>query len=166
MKKLTIVLFAFFLIFESCGSIRRINKNKPYTTNRSYTNLKEGAKMVLDEAYSFLGTPYQYGGVTSSGMDCSGLLLNAYRSVNIQLPRISRDQADFGEEIRLSRVEPGDALFFNTSGSRISHAGIVDRVEDGEVFFIHASSSQGVIVSSLENSYWKKRFVKAVRFLN
>lgn len=167
MKKLTIVLFASFFVFESCGSIRRINKYKPNATyNRSYKNLTEGAKMVLDEAYSFLGTPYKYGGVTSSGMDCSGLLLNAYKTVNIQLPRVSREQADFGKEIRLSRVEPGDALFFNTSGSRISHAGIVDRVENGEVFFIHASSSKGVMVSSLENSYWKKRFVKAVRFLN
>lgn len=81
------------------------------------------------------------------------------------MPRISRDQAKEGKEVRLREVREGDLVFFKTSGSGISHVGIVENVENGVVFFIHSSSSKGVIISSLEETYWNKRFVKAVRVL-
>ena len=81
------------------------------------------------------------------------------------MPRISRDQAKEGKEIRLRDVQEGDLVFFKTSGSSISHVGIVENVKNGEIFFIHASTSKGVIISSLEEIYWNKRFVKATRVL-
>lgn len=165
MKKI-LPLFLTFILFTSCGTIHRVSSKKEtkVTKYNKVTATTGKAKKVLKEAHRFMGTPYKYGGTTRRGMDCSGLLLNAYKAANIDLPRVSRDQAESGRKIRLAKVKPGDALFFKTSGSKINHTGIVDHIVGDEVFFIHASSSRGVMVSSLENSYWKKRFVKAVRY--
>lgn len=163
-----VFVFSFHLV-ESCGVVKTGRRGKKTTTHIK-TNVNNSvnsrSKAVLEKANSFLGTPYRYGGTTSSGMDCSGLLWNSYREINIELPRVSREQAKYGIKIRLQNVQPGDALFFDTSGGDISHAGIVDRIKNGEIFFVHASSSRGVIISSLETEYWKKRFVKAVRFIH
>ncbi|MDG4951525.1 C40 family peptidase [Weeksellaceae bacterium KMM 9724] len=149
----------FVLIFlASCGTVGKKSKVDNSVTGR--------AKTVLQEAHSYMGTPYKYGGVTKRGMDCSGLVLQSYKKVNIDLPRITRDQAKHGMKVKLRNVQPGDLLFFNTSGSKISHVGIVDHIKNGEIFFIHASTSKGVMVSSLENTYWKPRFVKAIRYLH
>lgn len=145
-----------FLLCTSCGVVGK-KKIDNSTSGRT--------QKVLKEAHSFLGTPYKYGGTNKRGMDCSGLVWTAFQEIGIQLPRVSREQAQNGTKIKLSRVQPGDLLFFKTSGLRISHVGIVDEIKKGEIFFIHASSSKGVIISSLENSYWNKRFVKAVRYI-
>lgn len=150
------VFISLFLV--SCGSISKKSKVDNSVTGR--------AKNILKEAHSYMGTPYKYGGVSKSGMDCSGLVLQSFKKANIDLPRITRDQAKHGMKIKLRNVKPGDLLFFNTSGNKITHVGIVDHIKDGEVFFIHASTSRGVMVSSIENVYWSKRFVKAVRYLH
>lgn len=134
-------------------------------TVKTTKNLIKSKNSVVKEAYKYLGTPYKYGGTTKTGMDCSGLVINAYEVAGVNMPRISRDQASVGKEIRLKDVKEGDLIFFNTSGSNISHVGIVEKVQNGEVFFIHSSTSKGVIVSSLQETYWNKRFVKATRVL-
>ena len=157
LKNLFYLIFTVFLLV-SCG-----------TTNKRTTidNSAQGrAKSVLKEAHRYMGTPYKYGGVSKSGMDCSGLVLQSFKSVNIDLPRITRDQAKHGMKIKLRNVVPGDLLFFNTFGNKISHVGIVDHIKNGEIYFIHASTSKGVMLSSLENVYWNKRFVEAVRYLH
>lgn len=154
-----ILLFIFsgaFLI--SCGTSKRSTKVDNSVTGR--------AKVVLSAAHDYLGTPYRYGGDSKRGMDCSGLVLQSFKSINIDMPRVTRDQAANGMNVRIKNVKPGDLLFFRTSGNKISHVGIVDHIKNGEIFFIHASTSQGVIVSSFENVYWNKRFVKAVRYLH
>ncbi len=157
----------------ACNSTKNISyKSSEYnekevrdrTKSKSPKTAKE-ANYVLKEAYKFLGTPYKYGGTTKSGLDCSGLVINAFDAVGYNMPRISRDQAKEGKEIRLRDVQEGDLVFFKTSGSGISHVGIVEKVKNGEIFFIHSSTSKGVIVSSLEETYWHKRFVKATRVL-
>lgn len=153
----------FYLIFTvlllaSCGSSRKVTKIDNSVTGR--------AKIVLKEAHAYMGTPYRYGGDSKKGMDCSGLVLKSYKSINIDLPRMTTGQAEHGMNVKLKNIQPGDLLFFKTSGSKISHVGIVDHIKKGEVFFIHASTSQGVIVTSLENVYWNKRFVKAIRYLH
>ncbi len=118
---------------------------------------------VVESAKTYIGTPYKSGGTNASGMDCSGLVYTSFGHQGKTIPRISRDQANAGKTIPLKSVVSGDLVFFNTNGKGISHVGIVEKVENGEVFFVHASSSKGVMISSLENSYWKPRFVKAVR---
>lgn len=170
--KLYILLIGLFSL-AACNSTKNISyksaeyKNKEIRERgktRSDKVAKE-ASSVLKEAHKFLGTPYKYGGTTKSGLDCSGLVINAFDVAGIKMPRISRDQANEGKEIRLRDVREGDLVFFKTSGSRISHVGIVENVKNGEIFFIHSSTSKGVIVSSLEETYWNKRFVKATRVL-
>lgn len=180
MKKIKyIVLILFLFAIASCSSSRRITyksseykKTEKRDRSRSSNKNKEvkisGSKSVnsvLKEAHKYAGTPYKYGGTTRSGLDCSGLVINAFDAANFKMPRISRDQANVGKEIRLRDVKEGDLVFFTTSGSSINHVGIVDKVIKGEVYFIHSSTSKGVIVSSLEETYWNKRFVKATRVL-
>lgn len=142
-----------FLLFLSCGTQRHSGNKKVHSSSQT-----------VKEARKYLGTPYRYGGESKKGIDCSGLLWNAYRAEGIQLPRVSREQAEYGKKVSLKNAGVGDAIFFKTSGRRINHAGIIDHITAGEIFFIHASSSKGVMVSSLNNSYWKKRFAKVVRY--
>lgn len=165
-----VLLFGVIFI-ASCHSSKNISyKSSEYReienlTKKSTKSKNTNTHSVIKEAYKFLGTPYKYGGTTKSGMDCSGLVINAFQSVGLNMPRISRDQANQGKTIRLRDVREGDLVFFKTSGSTINHVGIVEKVQNGEVFFIHSSTSKGVIVSSMNETYWNKRFVKATRVL-
>ena len=86
---------------------------------------------------------------------------------DIKLTRRSADQAKEGVGINIENVKHGDLLFFATAGGkRVSHVGIVHTItDDGEIKFIHASTSKGVIISSLEEAYWDKAFLFARRVL-
>lgn len=114
------------------------------------------------EAKEFLGIPYRKGGTSTRGFDCSGFARMIYeRLFGIELPHNSIDQfrsSDL-EKIATRDLQPGDLIFFGKK--RINHVGVY--LSDGQ--FIHASSSQGVMVSSLEDRYWKKRFVGSKRHL-
>ncbi len=117
------------------------------------------AYALLDEAKTYLGTPYRYGGTSRRGIDCSAFTQRVFSAHNIHLPRVARSQAKEGTYISKGELQKGDLIFFITRGSYISHVGIVDSVNpDGEVMFIHASSSQGVTISSLNSAYWSRRF--------
>ena len=122
---------------------------------------------ILSEANTYIGTPYRFGGMTRSGIDCSAFVLSVYGSVTgINLPRISSAQAQEGERVEREQLEKGDLLFFQTRGSRISHVGIVQEITpEGEIKFIHASTSKGVTISSLNEKYWGLRFRFAKRIL-
>lgn len=158
-----------FLLITACHSTKNISYNSrdydPSKFEKPDKKVVKEADSVVKEAKKFLGTPYRYGGTTKSGLDCSGLVINAFDVIGIQMPRISSDQAREGKEVRLRDVREGDLVFFRTSGSSINHVGIVENIEKGEIFFIHSSTSKGVMISSLEETYWNKRFVKAVRIL-
>lgn len=142
----------------------RTSTSKNSTTTYKTANTKS-TNFIVQEAQTYLGTPYKYGGSTRSGLDCSGLVINVFDAANYKMPRASREQATVGQEINLRQAQEGDLVFFITSGSSINHVGIVDKVVKGEVYFIHSSTSKGVIVSSMEETYWNKRFVKATRVL-
>lgn len=118
---------------------------------------------LLQDAEKYLGSPYRYGGNTPSGFDCSGFTTKVFSENNYKLPRRSEDQGKVGVRVSVSKVKPGDLLFFATSGgSRISHVGIVHDIgNDGEIRFIHASTSKGVIISSLNEKYWNKAYLYA-----
>lgn len=124
---------------------------------------------VITTARTFLGTPYKYGGTTRSGMDCSGLLLNSFKAVNVTLPRSSEAQSKVGREIRkMNDLEPGDLVFFATgkSKSAITHVGLVTDVRSKDnIKFIHSSSSLGVVETNLFAEYYIKRFRGARRVI-
>lgn len=120
---------------------------------------------ILTEAETYLGTPYRYGGTTRNGIDCSAFVLSVFgAAASLTLPRVAASQAQEGESIDKTQLQKGDLVFFS-HGRRISHVGIVESVTvEGEIKFIHAATSKGVMVSSLNDSYWgpKFRFAKRV----
>ncbi|WP_238785097.1 C40 family peptidase [Blattabacterium cuenoti] len=111
-------------------------------------------------------TPYLYGGKTKTGIDCSSFIKNIFDSYKISLPRISYHQAKKGFFVPKKQIGKGDLLFFATGTSRkINHVGMVIHVSPRNVFFIHASTSNGVTISQLYQKYWSHRFIMARRIL-
>ncbi len=178
-KTFTVSAVAFFLA-ASCGSTKNVSKSKNYPSKavsksenlRKLDSAFDGklsgtAKSILKDAESYLGAPYKFGGNSSSGFDCSGLTTKVFDENGLKLPRRSADQASAGKNIDVKEAKPGDLLFFATAGgSKVSHVGIVHTVEnDGEIKFIHASTSKGVIISSLHDTYWNKAYLHAQRVL-
>jgi cell wall-associated NlpC family hydrolase len=112
-------------------------------------------------AKTFLGTPYRYGGSDHYGMDCSGLVIRIYRDVyGIYLPHKTTALYVQGSWVSSAELQIGDLLFFQEREKTLpSHVGIYM----GEGRFIHASTSKGVILSNMKNSYYRRRFVGARR---
>lgn len=140
------------------------------TTNSSASSRARSrrADVVIQEARTYLGTPYRYGGEARNGIDCSALMCAAFRKEGIQLPRTSRDQSRQGRSISLSQVQPGDMLFFwSSQRGVVGHAGLVVSHEGDKVKFIHAAVSGGVRIDQLQgNSYWTAHFMFARRVID
>jgi cell wall-associated NlpC family hydrolase len=153
------MLFATALaVLAGCSSAPRYRSSKEEVNPSDF----EGSE-VIREANKFVGVPYRNGGTTANGLDCSGLVVVVYEKFGIAMPRTSHEQAKFGTKIERSSLEPGDLVFFRTSGStKITHVGIYSG--DGE--FIHASTrSKSVKYDRLDNRYFKKRYATARRVL-
>lgn len=115
---------------------------------------------VAYEALRYLGVSYRYGGLDTTGLDCSGLVNIVFNKFGVSLPRRSRDIASAGVEVPLDSLMPGDILAFSREpGGSVSHVGIY--VGNGR--FVHASSSRGVVVDSL-NRYYLNRLRTIRRF--
>jgi cell wall-associated NlpC family hydrolase len=115
---------------------------------------------VVRVARSYLGTPYQYGGTSKRGIDCSGLSCQVYKeALGMDLPRTADAQAEVGKAVPRSQAGPGDLVFFREPKARkVTHVGIL--VSDGEEGrFIHASTSKGVREDNLNDPHWKSRLV-------
>ena len=117
---------------------------------------------MVSYALSLQGTPYRYGKASpNEGFDCSGFVQHVYKRYGIQLPRTAKSMAELSSPVPRAEIHPGDLLFFNTNGQPFSHVGIYVNGDD----FIHAPSQRTgrVLVSSLDNPYWKKHFIGARR---
>jgi cell wall-associated NlpC family hydrolase len=108
---------------------------------------------------SWYGTPYKFGGVDRIGIDCSAFCSMLMDSVyGVALPRTARSQYEMGVKIKKDQLEQGDLVFFNTTGG-ISHVGVF--LANNK--FVHAATSAGVMISDLNDMYYKKRFIGASR---
>lgn len=142
-----------------------------------YTVVSTGQKLgangmreqIVNYAMQFLGTRYVWGGTNlSKGVDCSGFVYSVYKNAGITLNRSSRDQIKNGTKISKNELQPGDLVFFNTTGSKsgtISHVGMY--IGNGN--FIHSSSAKkakGVVISSLNDDYYARTYVGACKIIN
>lgn len=118
------------------------------------------AQQLTRSALRFLGVPYVFGGTSSTGFDCSGYVQHVFASLGISLPRTADAQYYAGTKI-IGQIKAGDLVFFQTYEPGPSHVGIYL----GNNQFVHASSSHGVMVSSLSDSYWAARFIGAKRLI-
>ena len=133
----------------------------------NHMSKRKKTEVVIAKARTYTGTPYKWGGTTNNGMDCSGLLMNSFKAVKYDIPRTTAEQKKVGSRVGKNEIKKGDLLFFATSKKKrkITHVGLVTETQGKKVTFIHASTSKGVTESSLDNSYWKKRFKQARRIL-
>ena len=163
MKLISLILLSLFLL-TSCGSSK---KTTSYTPKKSKSTSTNKASAIVNNAKSYIGTRYRTGGVTKKGMDCSGLVYTAFNNNGVKLQRTSFDMSKQGKPVKTKEVKKGDLLFFKTgkSSRSINHVGVVSKVNNGTIYFIHSSSSKGVIESSLKTDYWNKTFKFAKRIL-
>lgn len=118
---------------------------------------------INQTAYLLTGIPYQWGGSSPSGFDCSGFTHYVFLKNGIVIPRTAADQFEAGKWINLNQLQTGDLVFFTTYKAGPSHVGIYV----GNNKFIHASSGAGKItVSDMNNSYYSQRYLGARRVIN
>ncbi|GAB1855425.1 hypothetical protein MHTCC0001_02590 [Flavobacteriaceae bacterium MHTCC 0001] len=153
---------------EQKSEPRKTTKATETPTKTTIRKKPSKRQQIVNYSKQFLGTRYKWGGTTRKGMDCSGLVFESFRAHDIYLPRISRDIARKGFKIKLRETLKGDLLFFKTGKSRrnaINHVGLVVEIKNNAIYFIHSTSSKGVIISSLNEDYWKSAFVEVRRIL-
>lgn len=166
-KRLSILCSLIFISLLSACSSNSVPKKSAGTDNNKVQISQEmDAEDLLfvllrNEFQYWQGTPYRLGGETRKGIDCSALVQNIYQnSFNLPLPRVAQSQAAEGLPVHKNALQVGDLLFFKTSW-RVLHVGIYM----GDKRFFHASTSNGVMISSLDNIYWKSKYWKAQRII-
>jgi murein DD-endopeptidase / murein LD-carboxypeptidase len=134
------------------------NTSSPSVTAKNFDQQK-----MMDAILAWMGTPYELGGNSKSGIDCSGFTQHIFKeSAGMDLPRTTETQVKLGSPVSQDELKFGDLIFFNTTGQNPSHVGIYI----GDDMFAHASVSFGVTLSSLYSSYYKKRYTEARRVIN
>ncbi|MDX5348977.1 MAG: C40 family peptidase [Hymenobacteraceae bacterium] len=147
-------------------AVAKKTENKGKSRHKIGTIADPQVQKVISTARSYRGTPYKWGGTTRLGMDCSGLLCTSFQSIDVSLPRTSQEQSEFGPNIKLKDIKPGDLVFFgaNRFSREITHVGLVTEVHGSEdIRFIHSSTSLGVVEDNLFSEHYQKIFIKAVR---
>lgn len=123
------------------------------------SNTKRVKQLLYAQYQEWRGVRYKDNGFSKKGIDCSGFVHLTFRNrLGKKIPRTTSQLSQLGARIKKSQLRPGDLVFFKT-GSKLRHVGIY--VEKGK--FLHASTSKGVIISRLDNVYWKKHFWQARR---
>jgi len=152
----TILVTTLILLLTACA-----NNHVDVKTNKIAPPIS--VKQVLYAQFSeWKAVKYRFGGLSKNGIDCSGFVYLTYLdNFSIQLPRTTKQQVQRGVKVSTQAdLKAGDLVFFKT-GVWQKHVGIY--LENRT--FLHVSTKKGVIISRLDNPYWKKRYWRAVRVL-
>lgn len=167
------------ILLSACSSTHTANPDSAQTEMRA-VNDKDGLLLqasqdefeamvrnvdikskILDQYADWKGVRYRLGGESKRGIDCSAFVQRTFREqFGMDLPRSTYQQEDMGKRVQRSKLRPGDLVLFR-SGSTGRHVGIYL----GNDQFVHASTSNGVMISKLSNVYWNKRYHEARRVL-
>jgi len=150
---------------ESHAEMKRLRDFMDGDIEKRINAHNSGADEIISTAQTYLGVPHCMGGTTKKCMDCSGLLVTVFASHDIRLPHNSEEQARYGKIIAgTDELIKGDLVFFIRSYKTprfITHSGIYI----GNNKFIHASSKNGVTITSLSDTWWKAKFIFGTRVL-
>ncbi len=157
-------LLVFLVLVAGCSTSGGYRESR-LPVRQAHSSDLVSDRAVLDRLESHFnqwrGTPYRYGGLNRNGVDCSGFIYRTFADqFDLELPRTTELQSSAGRSIPANSLKPGDLVFFRT-GYKDRHTGVY--MGNGE--FIHASSSRGVMRSSLDNPYWDRSFYMARRVL-
>lgn len=150
--------------FEASEKYLELRKTRDKASRGNVSRRAATVTKVIEAAHNALGKPYVSGDTGKRGYDCSGLTYSIYLNVlGTKLNRSSRDQVRNGVEVKKEELIPGDLVFFRTSGKGIGHVGLYI----GDNNMIHASSGRKkVMITSLDEAYYKTRYVAARRIIN
>lgn len=167
MNKFTVIIFLTCLTF-TYPSVAVISGNisPEKAENDPYVKLVE---QLAKYANRFKGVPYVWGGSKPSGFDCSGFVRYVFAKFDMPIAHSSRQLSEIGYDVDKGQAYVGDLIFFSSSrkaGSPIGHVGIIVSNDENGIRFIHASTSQGVIYSYLNESYYTERFVGVKRVID
>lgn len=172
LQRLYIVVMALLLALTGCHSSKKVVGGGSQTARTDWTSVSHQpvttdsndpviADKLVAKARKWIGTPYRHGGKSRKGTDCSGMVMVIFEEVaDVKLPRDSRSQRKFCRDVPRDAIQTGDLVFFDTAkNGNIGHVGLY--IGNGEM--IHASASRGVMVSNLDESYWRRHYAAAGR---
>ncbi|HEX9912423.1 MAG TPA: NlpC/P60 family protein [candidate division Zixibacteria bacterium] len=163
MKRLLIVILS-ISFFLGCTSSPRYTTEKVHSKEApvSYGKRKLDKIKMGQIIESYLGTSFREGGMDRSGIDCSGLVVAVYKDyAGMRLPGDTRKLFQLVSQVERENLQFGDLVFFSDMGWSATHVGICI----GNDRFVHASKSQGVIISSLEEEYYRRGYLGARRVI-
>ena len=158
--RVNITLTVCVSLLVGCGSLQENNAGSYVPAFERRDVSSQASKQALYDHYNeWRGVRYKLGGLSKRGIDCSGFVYVTYKSrLGINLPRTTKLQSELGKKVSKKDLKTGDLVFFKT-GKITKHVGIYLE----ENMFLHASASKGVMISRLDNVYWKSNYWKSIR---
>ena len=153
-KSRLLMIVVVMLFFSACSSKKYTVKSNTKADAMSHLKNKQLYRFITD----WTGVDYRYGGMDKRGVDCSGFAFLLQKDIyGNELPRSSKDQAGVVKEKSLSKLNEGDLVFFSFGGRTVDHVGVYLNNN----YFVHASTTRGVVVDDLSIPAYQKAFVKA-----
>jgi probable lipoprotein NlpC len=156
-SRLLLSVLLLTLIFSSCGTRKYPVKPEVKAAKAADAMASLKSKDLYRFITDWTGVKYRLGGMDKSGIDCSGFALLLEKNIyGLTLPRRSKDQAEAIRKKNLNNLEEGDLVFFSFGGNEVDHVGVYLNNN----FFVHASTTRGVVVDDLNLPVYQKAIVK------